>query len=247
MAALAVLLVNDHVLKGRYPGIVTGKLSDVAGLFLVGALLYALRPRHYRISAACLTAAFALWKSPAADPLIAWWNGLGGIVVGRTVDVTDLVALLVLPFVPRALVWPMPRLPRAVVSVPILALTVLGVTATSKIGDRVAFAPGEVHVTVALAYRDVMPMLQRTRATPDTACAIKGCEVVWSDTAVCYMPMVAWVTLDSLGLAQSRVALRDVRVQSECLKRLTGRTPIAESFERFVRNATQMPPSRNGT
>ena len=30
LAALAVLVLNDHVWKARYPGWVTGKLSDVA-------------------------------------------------------------------------------------------------------------------------------------------------------------------------------------------------------------------------
>lgn len=46
LASVAVVAVNDHVLKGSgwLPGAVTGKLSDVAGLFffpiLVAALLY---------------------------------------------------------------------------------------------------------------------------------------------------------------------------------------------------------------
>jgi hypothetical protein len=32
--ALVVLVLNDHVLKTAYPGWITGKLSDVAGLVL---------------------------------------------------------------------------------------------------------------------------------------------------------------------------------------------------------------------
>jgi hypothetical protein len=32
VGATAVLLLNDHVLKPAWPGLVTGKLSDVAGL-----------------------------------------------------------------------------------------------------------------------------------------------------------------------------------------------------------------------
>ena len=42
VAALVVLLVNDHLLKYAYPGWVTGKLSDVAGLVLAPALLASL-------------------------------------------------------------------------------------------------------------------------------------------------------------------------------------------------------------
>jgi hypothetical protein len=34
LAALALLVVNDHLLKPMLPGIATGKLSDVAGLLL---------------------------------------------------------------------------------------------------------------------------------------------------------------------------------------------------------------------
>jgi hypothetical protein len=42
LVSLAVLLLNDHVLKDRYPGVITGKLSDVAGLILMPAALGAL-------------------------------------------------------------------------------------------------------------------------------------------------------------------------------------------------------------
>jgi hypothetical protein len=42
LASLAVLVVNDHVLKARFPGLVTGKLSDFAGLVFFPLLLVAL-------------------------------------------------------------------------------------------------------------------------------------------------------------------------------------------------------------
>lgn len=42
VVALAVLLVNDHVLKGQFGNWWTGKLSDVAGLVLFPVLLVAL-------------------------------------------------------------------------------------------------------------------------------------------------------------------------------------------------------------
>ena len=37
--ALALLLVNDHLLKHRYGGVVTGTLSDVAGVVLTAVAL----------------------------------------------------------------------------------------------------------------------------------------------------------------------------------------------------------------
>ncbi|MCD0450516.1 hypothetical protein LO762_15150 [Actinocorallia sp. API 0066] len=39
VGAAVVLAVNDHLLKAAFPGVVTGKLSDVAGLVLAPALL----------------------------------------------------------------------------------------------------------------------------------------------------------------------------------------------------------------
>ncbi|ADG75741.1 conserved hypothetical protein [Cellulomonas flavigena DSM 20109] len=43
LVALAVLLLNDHVLKAAAPGWVTGKLSDVAGLAFFPFLVLAAR------------------------------------------------------------------------------------------------------------------------------------------------------------------------------------------------------------
>ncbi|MFN8630508.1 MAG: hypothetical protein U0838_09385 [Chloroflexota bacterium] len=41
LGSLAMLIVNDHALKSAYPGVVTGKLSDVAGLVFFPLLLVA--------------------------------------------------------------------------------------------------------------------------------------------------------------------------------------------------------------
>jgi hypothetical protein len=41
LAALALLLLNDHVLKASHPGWLSGKLSDVAGLILLPFMLLA--------------------------------------------------------------------------------------------------------------------------------------------------------------------------------------------------------------
>jgi hypothetical protein len=41
LAAMVLLVVNDHVLKAVYPGFVTGKLSDFAGLMFFPLLLAA--------------------------------------------------------------------------------------------------------------------------------------------------------------------------------------------------------------
>ncbi len=42
LAALVVLVLNDHLLKSCFPGVVTGKLSDVAGMILAPIVLSAI-------------------------------------------------------------------------------------------------------------------------------------------------------------------------------------------------------------
>jgi hypothetical protein len=103
LGALAVLVLNDHVLKGSglLPGVVTGKLSDFAGM-LVAPLLFAtllcVRGRiawllaHVAVgvvfAAIQLSIAFAdLWSSAM---------GLLGFPWVITSDPTDLIALPVL-------------------------------------------------------------------------------------------------------------------------------------------------------
>jgi hypothetical protein len=101
IAAVAVLVVNDWVLKPAFHNALTGKLSDVAGVAAFALFWAALFPRH-RLHAFVATAVgFALWKSPASQPAIDAWNGMGWGTIGRVVDWTDLLALAVLPIVYR--------------------------------------------------------------------------------------------------------------------------------------------------
>lgn len=95
--SVVLLLVNDHYLKPACPGFVTGKLSDVAGLFAFATFLSALFERR-RLAVHIITAiGFILWKLPAADLLIDAANTLLPFTIGRSVDYGDLWALLVLP------------------------------------------------------------------------------------------------------------------------------------------------------
>lgn len=89
--SILVLLVNDHVLKAAWPGLVTGKLSDVAGVAMIAILLTAVLGRR-EVGFGLTVAGFALLKTV---PIAAVWASpvLGGVT--RT-DPTDLVALLVL-------------------------------------------------------------------------------------------------------------------------------------------------------
>ncbi|MCP5026655.1 MAG: hypothetical protein GY929_10265 [Actinomycetia bacterium] len=130
--AIALLAVNDHLLKGWAPGWFTGKASDFAGVVVV-ALLAGTVLRRPTALAATAVGWVGLKTVPEASALVA--PILGGPT--RT-DPTDLVALLGL--------WPAGRLlaagpvearpaarevGRSVLTSVVLAATVLTVTATS--------------------------------------------------------------------------------------------------------------------
>jgi len=97
--ALVVFVLNDHVLKTAYPGWITGKLSDFAGLVvapvLLGVLLTAWRVARPMPLAITLTGVgFALAKTSAAGAAVtsAAWS-LTGVPTLIRADVTDLLAL----------------------------------------------------------------------------------------------------------------------------------------------------------
>jgi hypothetical protein len=94
LVALAVLLLNDFVLNPAFGNAFTGKLSDFAGLFAFSVFWMAVFPRRRWVVCAATAAAFVAWKSAAAQPLIDLWNAWMPLTVGRTVDATDLVALV---------------------------------------------------------------------------------------------------------------------------------------------------------
>ncbi len=102
VGAVAVLLLNDHVLKGSglLPEVVTGKLSDVAGLFFFPILLVCTVERLFgdrrgleALSCVATAAVFALLKtSPAAS---LWATRVWGDVVCDPTDLLTLPAVVV--------------------------------------------------------------------------------------------------------------------------------------------------------
>ena len=123
LAALALLGVNDHLLKGAglLPGALTGKLSDFAGMLVAPVLLAAilgLRSRRGLLWChAAVGAVFAAIKvSPAAADAWSWLMGLVGPAWVITVDPTDLLALPALALgwhvLTPAMLRPAPALPR---------------------------------------------------------------------------------------------------------------------------------------
>jgi hypothetical protein len=60
-------------------------------------LAFGALPRATAIVAASIVLAFAYWKSPLSQPLIESINALAPVRIGRVVDYSDLLALLVMP------------------------------------------------------------------------------------------------------------------------------------------------------
>jgi hypothetical protein len=117
IAAIATLVVNDHVLKHAFPGFVTGKLSDAAGMVFFPLLLTAFTRSRRALAIACVATAvvFALVKTlPAANGLYrvtwgamqwplralrAWLAHRPAPGIARVVLVRDPSDLLAVPFV----------------------------------------------------------------------------------------------------------------------------------------------------
>ncbi|MEV6521646.1 hypothetical protein AB0M43_06905 [Longispora sp. NPDC051575] len=92
LVAGLLLVLNDHLLKPSFPGPVTGKLSDVAGLVLAPALVALVLPARWAVPVT--GAGFTLVKVSGAGAAVATelWGALGG--PSRVLaDPTDLWAL----------------------------------------------------------------------------------------------------------------------------------------------------------
>ncbi len=96
--ALCLLLTNDFIFKPLFHNWLTGKLSDFSGLFIFPLFWVAFFPRYKNIIYALTVFLFLLWKSEYSQPFIDSLNSFAILPVSRTVDLTDLLALFVLPF-----------------------------------------------------------------------------------------------------------------------------------------------------
>jgi hypothetical protein len=97
IASIGILLLNDLYLKSHWPGLITGKLSDVAGLFALPLFITHFFPRRKSAIYIATAIGFIAWKLPAAAGTISFINSILPYSIGRTVDFTDFWALLVLP------------------------------------------------------------------------------------------------------------------------------------------------------
>lgn len=135
LLSLAVLITNDLYLKSAFPGWLTGKLSDVAGIYLLALLVTAASPRKKYVGAMILALGFLYWKSPLSQWFIDNVNSVLLVQIGRVVDYSDLLALIAIPFawttVSHGATRPRKLLTQKLMSIPVAVITVLAVSGTS--------------------------------------------------------------------------------------------------------------------
>ncbi len=98
LIALMLLLLNDFILKGYYGNWLTGKLSDFSGLFVFSLFWAALIPKQSNKIFVLTGLLFIYWKSPFSEGFINIWNIYAPFAISRVVDLSDLMALSILPF-----------------------------------------------------------------------------------------------------------------------------------------------------
>jgi hypothetical protein len=152
IAALALLVLNDFLLKPVFHNALTGKLSDFTGLFALTLFTATLWPKHRRLAALAIAVAFTFWKTSHVAPLIEWLNAISPFPLGRTVDLTDLVALPMIPLAvciaPRLTPWPLPRKLQ-------LALVVVALVAFTATSRARSYARSTIDVTAAVAVDEI--------------------------------------------------------------------------------------------
>lgn len=105
---MVLTAVNDHYLKYQFPGMLTGKLSDFAGLFYfplflcaIAVLLVRLFQKDFVFNRGLLLAAIVLadvvfcimkLNSAVKDIFVQWFSG-HAFAIAVTSDPTDLIAL----------------------------------------------------------------------------------------------------------------------------------------------------------
>ena len=94
--AVGLLLLNDWLLKEIFGNWMTGKLSDLTGLFAFALFWTALLPRRRAAVFVLTVIGFLFWKSPLSESPLAGWNALGLLPLARVVDYTDWLALVAL-------------------------------------------------------------------------------------------------------------------------------------------------------
>jgi|GEM_PF-3524973 len=167
IAALVLLIANDHWWKAEYGNWLTGKLSDVVGLIMLPVVIVcALRLSRLPAPLAPVIAVTGTWFAAikvwptAAASTETLAETLTGVEHQIIVDPTDLIGLAGLYVATRIVAAPRPIISTKVVRVGLLALGLGATVATSQgysssVDDLIVDdETGEVSVVSGLSYSD---------------------------------------------------------------------------------------------
>jgi hypothetical protein len=96
LTGLLVLLANDFFFKDYFHNALTGKLSDIAGLFIFPLFISVILRSQSKLIFFGVAVFFIYWKSPLSDGLLNGLSFLSGLHFQRVVDYSDLLCLPVL-------------------------------------------------------------------------------------------------------------------------------------------------------
>jgi|SRR5690554_65742 len=97
LLCLIALLLNDFFLKQTFSNVLTGKISDFAGLIVFPIFIAYIFPNTKKWISITTGILFIIWKTPLATPIIELFNDVFPLTIQRIIDYSDYWALLVLP------------------------------------------------------------------------------------------------------------------------------------------------------
>ena len=190
---LTALILNDHIAKAVFHNWLTGKISDVAGLFAFALFWCAVAPRWKRSIFVAILACFMVWKTELSDPIIHLFNRSSMLAFDRVVDYSDLLALSVLPLAFWYERRPVRPLFSEAMPLGVAVLSVFAFMATSR-----------MHV---IEYEDPLPTYIFSRNAWETLTAIN--EHFDPD------PLLSFSLLDALS--SQKAATTTIRFKDSCL------------------------------
>ena len=233
LLSLAALIANDLYFKYAATGLLTGKLSDFAGIFLVAYLAYGLWPRRRLTSTLTIVALFVYWKSPLSQPLINMINVVSPFRFGRVVDYWDLLAFAIMPLAlvaERQLPAASNRsAPRRLAAVSVATVTLVATTGTSVILPTQAFQIRNADPAYTMDPVEMSAVIERVAGNYGAECT-SGAETK-TPSMECAGPDL-WL----LYIMDERSGTAQFLVQSTRLKGLAKMKPDPKLLDRVLQD-----------
>jgi hypothetical protein len=176
MVSTSILLLNDFILKQYFPGMITGKLSDFAGLFMFPLYINAVFPKNKLLIYWLVGLFFVWWKSILSQPVIDLWNLYNFYCIGRTVDYSDYIALLILPLSYNY--KPSIQIDSKIVNAAMFFVALFGILATAGTTGKIKEYPFKqskykVHATIQELYKENPTLIVSKEKRPKLPKSVK--------------------------------------------------------------------------